>query len=279
MRALREAFGGLLLAAITTCTVLGGILLAVSETRTTAPPAALATQTFTATTAPTVEPTRTSAPAISPSPTTLRLKPSRTPTPTLTAVATAALAPSATLAPSNTSQPPTPAIAPSLTPTVCAPPGGWVAYTVRPGDTLFRIGLRYGLTVTELEQANCLAGDSINYGQRIFVPPLLTSAAPTQPAAAATPTHTPSPLRITNITLVQVEPDAARPPNGAVAFVRIEFTGGLPPYTFYDEGKKFDNPIQANTECGGTVIHTARVDSADGQTASQAYYFSPIICP
>ena len=48
MRALREAFGGLSLAAVTACTVLGGILLAVSETRTTTPVASIATATQTA---------------------------------------------------------------------------------------------------------------------------------------------------------------------------------------------------------------------------------------
>ncbi len=303
MRALREALGGLSLAAITACTVLGGILLAVSETRSAVPLATFATQTAPAS-APTIQATLTLTSGVIPSAATRRPKLSQTPTfavqtlqatslppPAVQTLQATSLPPPAVqtlqatslpppAAPSNTSAPPTLAVAPSLTPTVCAPPGGWVAYTIQPGDTLFRIGLRYGLTVTELERANCLAGDSIKSGQRILVPPLPTSAAPTRPAATSAPTAVPAPLRITNITIFKVVYDAARPPQGAVVYLKIEFAGGLPPFSFYDEGiRQLDNPIQALTDCGATVIHTARVDSADGQSASKSYYFSPIVCP
>ena len=62
--------------------------------------------------------------------------------------------------------------------------------------------------------------------------------------------------------------------------LKYTFTGGLAPYKFFDEGiPQLDNPVQALTECGGTLIHTVRVESADGQGASQTYYFSPIVCP
>lgn len=93
-------------------------------------------------------------------------------------------------------------------------------------------------------------------------------------------TSTPQgPLTITNLFVEQVIRDDTRP-NGAIAKIRIEFTGGKPPFTFYDEGlKQKGNPIEALTSCGATLVHTARVDSADGQTDSQAYYFSPITCP
>ena len=94
--------------------------------------------------------------------------------------------------------------------------------------------------------------------------------------ATATPR---GPLTITNLFVEQVIRDDTRP-NGAIAKIRIEFTGGRPPFTFYDEGlKQKGNPIEALTSCGATLVHTARVDSADGQTDSQAYYFSPITCP
>ncbi len=93
-------------------------------------------------------------------------------------------------------------------------------------------------------------------------------------------TSTPrGPLTITNLFVEQVIRDEVRP-NGAIAKIRIEFTGGRPPYTFYDEGiMQKSNPVDALTSCGATLVHTARVDSADGQTDSQAYYFSPITCP
>ena len=140
-------------------------------------------------------------------------------------------------------------------------------------------------------------------GQDTATPNITPSATPTQfniaetasptptgvmtdtPTATATRpivfvTSTPqSPLNIVNIYLEQVIKDDTRP-NGAIAKIKIEFSGGKPPYTFYDEGlKQKGNPVDALTSCGATLVHTVRVDSADGQTDSQAYYFSPIICP
>ncbi|MBI3244843.1 MAG: hypothetical protein HYZ49_21400 [Chloroflexi bacterium] len=100
----------------------------------------------------------------------------------------------------------------------------------------------------------------------------------TRPVVFATATPLP-PLNITNIFLEQVIKDDTRP-NGAIAKIKIEFSGGKPPFTFYDEGlKQKGNPVDALTSCGATLVHTVRVDSADGQTDSQAYYFSPITCP
>ncbi|MCL6479268.1 MAG: LysM peptidoglycan-binding domain-containing protein [Peptococcaceae bacterium] len=44
------------------------------------------------------------------------------------------------------------------------------AYTVSPGDTLWKIGVRFGLTVDKLKQANNLTGDAIYPGQTLFIP-------------------------------------------------------------------------------------------------------------
>ena len=112
---------------------------------------------------------------------------------------------------------------------------------------------------------------------------LITNTPTATPTATQRPfiaSSTPQgPLTITNIYLEQVLRDDTRP-NGAIAKIKIEFSGGKPPYTFYDEGlKQKGNPVDALTSCGATLVHTVRVDSADGQTDSQAYYFSPIICP
>jgi LysM repeat protein len=52
----------------------------------------------------------------------------------------------------------------------CGKPSGWVAYTVRPGDTLYRLALRYGTTVARLKLANCLTRDTIYIGERLWVP-------------------------------------------------------------------------------------------------------------
>lgn len=123
------------------------------------------------------------------------------------------------------------------------------------------------------------------------LPPLIditlrpSEAMTATPAETDTPTPSPepptaeTPLNITNVLLVGVERDPSRS-NGAIAKIRIEFTGGQAPFKFYDENiEQQDNPVDALTSCGATLVHTVRVDSADGQTDSQAYYFSPVNCP
>lgn len=54
----------------------------------------------------------------------------------------------------------------------CGAPYNWIIYIVRPGDTLYRLSLDYGITVAELQRANCM-GTSIllQAGRRIYVPP------------------------------------------------------------------------------------------------------------
>ncbi|MBL8132327.1 MAG: LysM peptidoglycan-binding domain-containing protein [Anaerolineae bacterium] len=55
---------------------------------------------------------------------------------------------------------------------VCgAPPSGWVAYVVLPGDTLGDLAAATGRTTLELAQANCLAEPYILIaGQTIYLP-------------------------------------------------------------------------------------------------------------
>jgi len=301
MRTLREIIGGLLLAIITTLTVLGGILLAVSESGESliTPPTGAATATAASqpptpplVTLPSIAATLTPA-AINPSaftaiPTSGHVLtntalqafteiPSQTPTFVPTTTSAASQPPSGTGVQLNapTTEPPTP--------TPCSPPPTWVAYVVRPGDTLFELSRRFGASVQQLQLANCLAGADIKYGQRLYVPFVPTPIPSFTPTATETPiptdTPVPEPLRITGVALVNVVLDSSRP-NGAIAFVRVEFTGGVPPYTVYDEDiPQFNNPFQALSKCGDTLIHTVRVVSADGQSASQTYYFSPIACP
>ncbi len=102
----------------------------------------------------------------------------------------------------------TPTLTPSptgatVTPTVqtanCGATSGWQTYTVQSGDTLFLIGLRYGLTVDRLMAANCLTDKLIVTGQTLLVPPvtpypagtfeaLATAALTVQPSATLTGT-------------------------------------------------------------------------------------------
>lgn len=69
----------------------------------------------------------------------------------------------------------------------CNPPENWVRYTIKEEDTLYSLSVIYNLTVSELQQANCL-GDStqIVVGEEIFVPSM-PAANPTSPSGTQTP--------------------------------------------------------------------------------------------
>jgi LysM repeat protein len=73
----------------------------------------------------------------------------------------------------------------SFTSTPCLPPSKWVAYTVRPGDTLFVLSQQTNVTVGQLQSANCLKDTTIRAGQQLFLPFV--------PTPTATATFTPSP--------------------------------------------------------------------------------------
>lgn len=79
------------------------------------------------------------------------------------------------------------------TPTACRPPAGWVRYTIRPGDNLYQISLMYGITVLQLQQANCMATNNttIVAGKTLFVPPWATVTVPATPTPI--PSNTPTP--------------------------------------------------------------------------------------
>ncbi len=109
------------------------------------------------------------------------LTPTRTPRPSSTPTLSPTLRPSATptqtpspLPPTNTpiSLLPTPVTPPpTLTPSVCLPPPGWLPYIVQTGDNLFRLSLRAGIALDQLQAANCIAdATSITTGQIIYVP-------------------------------------------------------------------------------------------------------------
>lgn len=83
-----------------------------------------------------------------------------------------------------------PGLAATANPTaVCGPPQNWLLYTVRRGDTMFRLSLQYGTTITAILNANCLASTSLQAGQRIYLPPG-TTLPPTVIIASTTPTPT-----------------------------------------------------------------------------------------
>jgi LysM repeat protein len=58
------------------------------------------------------------------------------------------------------------------TPLLCGAPYSWIVYYVQPGDTLYRMGTAYGITVAELQRANCMGTSTLLHtGQMLKVPP------------------------------------------------------------------------------------------------------------
>lgn len=85
---------------------------------------------------------------------------------------------------------------PTQTPVPCGPPRGWATYTVRAGDTLYHISQVYGITVRQLQDANCLGNSTvIRSGQTLYVPPWATRTP--VPSASPTPSRTPTRTPVT----------------------------------------------------------------------------------
>jgi len=164
MQNTRQVIWGIVTALVSSVLILGALLLTVAEGNQHIP-----TSTFSPT--PTLLPT---VPALKPSLTPLI----NTATPLLITQTSTPLLPS--LTPSLT---PTlnPSLTPTLTPslTTCPPPQGWLPYTVRAGDTLNGLALRYKRTSAEIGSANCLGINGLVPGMIIYLPPV--------------PTHTPIP--------------------------------------------------------------------------------------
>jgi LysM repeat protein len=247
IRLLREALGGLLFAVITVSTVLGGIVVAFYETGEGFPlPTAIAqitpspvapTPFLFFTPLPVTPPTEaplpvaTSTPCL-PSPPADWTPIIVGPEDTLVSLASRTGASAQAIAQVNCVDPnsvfagavlflppvaPTPIVGQTPTIVACGPPPGWGFYTVQPGDTLFRLSLRFGVTILEIQQANCLTGVAISAGQRIFLPPgpIITNT-PSIIIITATSSVTPIPPP-TFTSAPQPTPTAAPPTNTSPA--------------------------------------------------------------
>ncbi|HVM72144.1 MAG TPA: LysM peptidoglycan-binding domain-containing protein [Anaerolineales bacterium] len=101
----------------------------------------------------------------------------------------------------------------------CGAPAGWVVYYVQPGDSLYRISVIYGVTVAELQRANCLGSSTtLHTGQTLYVPPwapiaptptlpivIGSTSTPTATQVVLPPTSTPTEASISTATEVPTE--------------------------------------------------------------------------
>ena len=110
---------------------------------------------------------------------------------------------------------------PTSTVLACGAPAGWIQYTVRSGDTLFKISQLYRTTVSQLQQANCLGSSTTIFaGQKLWVPNVSTST----PAITATiitiefatvtpePSATPQPTNTVEPSATPIPPTVTPPP-------------------------------------------------------------------
>ncbi len=75
----------------------------------------------------------------------------------------------------------------------CRPELGWPTITVRPGDTLYALSIRYGTTVAELMRANCRTSDLVKVSERLRVPgPVVVYPTPRPTVVWWTPTPFPT---------------------------------------------------------------------------------------
>ena len=89
---------------------------------------------------------------------------------------------------------------PTATPTAtsisipCTPPLGWVIYIVQHGDTLYHLSQAYGISVAELQRANCMGSNTlIRVGQALRVPPWAPHTPSPTPVLPVTDTPTDTP--------------------------------------------------------------------------------------
>ncbi|MBN2550827.1 MAG: LysM peptidoglycan-binding domain-containing protein [Anaerolineales bacterium] len=90
-------------------------------------------------------------------------------------------------------------------PVQCGRPYGWVTYIVRSGDTLFGLSLAFGVTVYDLQTANCMGTSTTIYtGQILYVPNVPTRTP--WPTNTAYPTRTPQPTATGTAVPTDTEP-------------------------------------------------------------------------
>ena len=145
---------GVLAAGVSIAIVMGSILLAFSEGNQTSPIAAYPTLESIDISTPSVQPTATEIPAEN-----------ATSTPTKKPSATATLSPTMTTTKTQVTYT-----------AACDPPPGWVAYTVKPGDTLNKVSAAAGIPPQDLADANCLVESRLVPGSTLYIPPVQPSA-------------------------------------------------------------------------------------------------------
>lgn len=239
---LQQILAGLAVTIVIAATLLGGLILALGDNARAGSGAAdqpTSTIFRISTLPPDTQPFSTTTPTGRP------VSPTRAPQTTIVVIpsstpVTATREPAVTSSTTPT-QRPAASLVPTSTP--CRPPQGWQPYVVQSGETLFEIGLRYGLLVNEIMEANCLESANIGAGDVLRVPPVTprvtaTARVETTPTTAPQLTLTPGPTgtqtttdgACTNADSVITSPRVGQNLSGVVQF---RGTARVPDFAFY----------------------------------------------
>ncbi len=77
----------------------------------------------------------------------------------------------------------------------CGVPPGWVLYVVQPGDTLYNLSFRLGITIEAIRRANCMTGYVLYVDKPLYLPAIPPPLSPT-PTRFPSPTLTPTSTRM-----------------------------------------------------------------------------------
>jgi LysM repeat protein len=91
--------------------------------------------------------------------------------------------------PSSNNPAPAPTDAPPPTAVPSAPAAGNQTHVVQAGETLYLIGVKYGIPWTSIQQANNLPSETVYAGQQLLIPTAGNVPAPTPAPAPETPTQ------------------------------------------------------------------------------------------
>jgi len=109
---------------------------------------------------------------------------------------------------------------PTKTTVPCGPPIGWIRYTVQAGNTMYSLSQAYGVSISQIQFANCMSPNQYNLatGQSIWVPNVVTRT----PRATATATLTPVSIIFPTITqTATVTPTASNVPTSTMTATNV----------------------------------------------------------
>jgi LysM repeat protein len=148
-------------------------------------------------------------------------------------------------------------------PEVRISPEGWITYIVRSGDTLFGLSLSIGVSLANLQSANCMDFSTrLNTGQHLFMPNV--------------PTRTPLPTQTSKVTVISSSPPPAPQPPPS----ETPGTATTPTNTQTTTPTPTNTPTHTNTTTNTPVNSTATVETPTAtQVTSTATQVPPTTFP